>query len=60
MAEAGGAQEGANSLQRLIRDRLREKEWSYGVVAPRGDLPRSTVYHLASTQRLVRPPRPDC
>src|ERR1700742_315337 len=45
-------------LQRLIHERLREQRWSYGEVARRGGLPRSTVYTLASTRNLVRPPRP--
>ncbi|HEX4831012.1 MAG TPA: helix-turn-helix transcriptional regulator [Trebonia sp.] len=48
----------ANPLQRLIQQRLRERGWSYGDVARRGGLPRSTVYTLASTHNLVRPPRP--
>jgi transcriptional regulator with XRE-family HTH domain len=47
-----------NPLQRLIRQRLRERAWSYGEVARRGGLPRSTVYTLATTRNLVRPPRP--
>lgn len=47
-----------NPLQRLIQQRLRERGWSYGEVARRGGLPRSTVYTLASTRNLVRPPRP--
>ncbi len=47
-----------NPLQRLIADRLRERGWSYGEVARRGGLPRSTVYTLATTRNLVRPPRP--
>jgi transcriptional regulator with XRE-family HTH domain len=47
-----------NPLQRLIRERLRERGWSYGEVARRGGLPRSTVYTLATTENLVRPPRP--
>jgi hypothetical protein len=47
-----------NPLQRLIRKRLRERAWSYGEVARRSDLPRSTVYHLATTLNLARPPRP--
>jgi transcriptional regulator with XRE-family HTH domain len=51
--------EGAvNPLQRLIGRRLRERGWSYGEVARRGGLPRSTVYTLATTRNLVRPPRP--
>jgi transcriptional regulator with XRE-family HTH domain len=45
-------------LQRLIRRRLRERGWSYGEVARRGGLPRSTVYTLATTPDLARPPRP--
>ena len=47
-----------NPLQRLIQQRLREQGWSYGAVARRGGLPRSTVYTLATTRNLVRPPRP--
>ena len=33
-----------NPLQRLIQRRMRERGWSYGEVARRGGLPRSTVY----------------
>jgi len=47
-----------NPLQRLIRQRLRERGWSYGDVARRGGLPRSTVSTLAATRNLSRPPRP--
>jgi len=47
-----------NPLQRLILERLHERGWSYGEVARRGGLPRSTVYTLATTRNLVRPPRP--
>jgi hypothetical protein len=47
-----------NPLQRLIQQRLRECSWSYGEVARRGGLPRSTVYTLATTRNLARPPRP--
>jgi transcriptional regulator with XRE-family HTH domain len=47
-----------NPLQRLIQQRLREQGWSYGRVARRGQLPRSTVYTLATTRSLGRPPRP--
>jgi transcriptional regulator with XRE-family HTH domain len=47
-----------NPLQRLIMQRLRERGWSYGEVARRGGLPRSTVYTLATTRNLTRPPRP--
>jgi len=56
---AGGlAEEAGNPLQRLIRRQLRERGLSYGQVARRGGLPRSTVYTLAITRNLVRPPRP--
>jgi transcriptional regulator with XRE-family HTH domain len=47
-----------NPLQRLIQQRMRERGWSYGEVARRGGLPRSTVSTLAATQNLGRPPRP--
>ena len=47
-----------NPLQRLIAARLQERGWSYGEVARRSGLPRSTIYTLASTRNLVRPPRP--
>ena len=47
-----------NPLQRLIQQRLRERGWSYGEVAKRGGLPRSTLYTLATTRNLTRPPRP--
>jgi transcriptional regulator with XRE-family HTH domain len=47
-----------NPLRRLIHRRMRERNWSYGDVARRGGLPRSTVYTLAMTQNLARPPRP--
>src|SRR6202035_217765 len=47
-----------NPLQRLIQERLREGGGSYADVARRGRLPRSTVYTLATTRNLGRPPRP--
>jgi transcriptional regulator with XRE-family HTH domain len=47
-----------NPLQRLILDQMRERGLSYGDVARRGGLPRSTVYTLAMTRNLARPPRP--
>jgi transcriptional regulator with XRE-family HTH domain len=47
-----------NPLQRLIQGRLRERGWSYGDAARRGGLPRSTLYTLATTRNLARPPRP--
>ena len=52
------AEQFMNPLQRLIQQRLRERGWSYGDVARGSGLPRSTVYSLASTRNLVRPPRP--
>lgn len=57
-APAAAQEQDLNPLQRLIQQRLREQGWSYGVVARRGGLPRSTVYTLATTRNLVRPPRP--
>ena len=56
--ESGGPAQGLNPLQRLIRQRLETQGWSYGDVAKRGGLPRSTVYTLATTRNLARPPRP--
>ena len=47
-----------NPLQQLIRTRMTSRHWSYSDVARRGALPRSTVHHLATTDRLVRPPHP--
>jgi transcriptional regulator with XRE-family HTH domain len=55
---AADALRAAAPLQRLIQQRLQERHWSYGEVARRGGLPRSTVYTLATTRNLVRPPRP--
>ncbi len=52
------AEHAVNPLQRLIQRRLQERKLSYGDVARRGGLPRSTVYTLATTRNLVRPPRP--
>lgn len=57
-AETGLGPAPANPLQRLIQQRLHERGWSYGDVARRGGLPRSTLYTLATTLNLVRPPRP--
>lgn len=48
----------ANALQEIIRQRLERQGWSYGEVARRGGIPRSTVHHLATTDRLVRMPQP--
>lgn len=47
-----------NALQQLIRTRMAELNRSYGEIARRGGLPRSTVYHLASNHRPVRVPNP--
>lgn len=47
-----------NALQKLIRTRMTERGWSYGDVARRGGLPRSTVHHLATAETLRRPPHP--
>jgi transcriptional regulator with XRE-family HTH domain len=55
---AAAPERAVNPLQRLIQGRLSERGWSYGDVARRGGLPRSTVYTLATTRNLVRPPRP--
>jgi transcriptional regulator with XRE-family HTH domain len=55
---APGPEPELNPLQRLIRQRLRDQGWSYGEVARRGGLPRSTIYTLATTRSLARPPRP--
>ena len=52
------AEPALNPLQRLIQQRLRERGWSYREVARRGGLPHSTVYTLATTRNLARPPRP--
>src|SRR5579863_7507038 len=57
-ADATAPEQAINPLQRLIQERLRDRGWSYGEVARRGGLPRSTIYTLATTRNLVRPPRP--
>jgi len=57
-AAAAAVEPALNPLQRLIQQRLRERGWSYGEVARRGGMPRSTVYTLATTRNLGRPPRP--
>ncbi|GHF44105.1 hypothetical protein GCM10010218_26780 [Streptomyces mashuensis] len=48
----------ANALQQIIRQRLDRQGWSYGDVARRGGIPRSTVHHLATSDRLARMPQP--
>jgi transcriptional regulator with XRE-family HTH domain len=56
--DAAAPEQDLNPLQRLILHRMRERGWSYGEVARRGALPRSTVSTLAATRNLTRPPRP--
>ena len=58
LSAAAAVEQDFNPLQHLIHQRLRERGWSYGEVARRGGLPRSTVYTLATTRNLARPPRP--
>jgi transcriptional regulator with XRE-family HTH domain len=55
---APAGQLAVSPLRGLILGRMRERGLSYGDVARQGGLPRSTVYTLAVTQNLVRPPRP--
>jgi transcriptional regulator with XRE-family HTH domain len=57
-ADAMALEQDINPLQRLIRQRLLERGWSYREVARRGGLSHSTIYTLATTRNLVRPPRP--
>ena len=45
-----------NPLQRLIEERRRDNNWSYGDIASRAQLSRSTVYYLASRNPLQRSP----
>lgn len=54
----GGAGGGGNPLAQLILDRIAERGWSYGDVARRGGMPRSTVHNLARSATLARPPHP--
>ena len=58
LSAAAAVGQDLNPLQQLIHQRLRERGWSYGEVARRGGVPRSTVYTLATTRNLARPPRP--
>ncbi len=46
-----------NPLQELIQSRLAERRWSYAEAARRCNLPRSTVYNLATSETLQRPPQ---
>jgi class 3 adenylate cyclase len=47
-----------DALQRLIVERMLELRRSYGDVARLGNLPRSTVHHLASHRHSERLPNP--
>jgi hypothetical protein len=47
-----------DALQRLIIERMRELQRSYGDVARLGKLPRSTVHHLATHRHSGRLPNP--
>ncbi|MEU8588908.1 transcriptional regulator [Streptomyces sp. NPDC048664] len=48
----------ANALQQIIRAKLDSERWSYGDVARRGSIPRSTVHHLATADHMARMPQP--
>jgi transcriptional regulator with XRE-family HTH domain len=41
----------------MIKRRLEQRGWSYGDVARRGGIPRSTVHHLATTARAAAMPQ---
>ncbi|MCX5083955.1 MULTISPECIES: helix-turn-helix transcriptional regulator [Streptomyces] len=47
----------ANALQELVKNRLEQQGWSYGDVARRGGIPRSTVHHLATVAQVARMPQ---
>ena len=47
-----------DALQRLIVGRMQELRRSYGDVARLGNLPRSTVHHLATHRHSERLPNP--
>lgn len=57
-APSAAAAPSSSALQELVRDRLGRQGWSYGDVARRGAIPRSTVHHLATVERLARMPQP--
>lgn len=48
----------ANTLQHVVKQRVEQEGWSYGDVARRGGIPRSTVHHVATAERLTRMPQP--
>src|SRR5262249_18483044 len=58
LSATAAVEQDLNPLQHLIHQRLHERGWSYGEVARRGGLPRSTGYTLARTGNLPGPPRP--
>ena len=47
-----------DALQRLITERMLELRRSYGDIARLGNLPRSTVHHLATHRHSERLPNP--
>ena len=55
---AAASRHALNPLQRMIQRRLAERNWSYRKIARRAGLPRSTIFVLATTRKLTRPPRP--
>ncbi|MFD8733611.1 helix-turn-helix domain-containing protein [Streptomyces sp. NPDC059618] len=46
-----------NPLQVLIKHQLEQRGWSYGDVARGGGISRSTVHHLATSERLAQMPQ---
>ncbi|MET8102649.1 helix-turn-helix transcriptional regulator [Streptomyces sp. NPDC005236] len=46
-----------NPLQVLIKHQLDQHGWSYSDVARGGGISRSTVHHLATSERLARMPQ---
>ncbi|MFJ8113932.1 helix-turn-helix domain-containing protein [Streptomyces sp. NPDC096132] len=46
-----------NALQEMIRHKLDQNSWSYNDVARRGGVSRSTVHHLATSERLAQMPQ---
>lgn len=45
-------------LRTLLRERLAEQRWSYGDVARRGGISKSTVHHLATAECPAQMPQP--
>jgi transcriptional regulator with XRE-family HTH domain len=46
-----------NPLQVLIKHQLDQHSWSYSDVARRGGISRSTVHHMATSERLAQMPQ---